>query len=328
MIQNPLLSVVVTSYTTERLGDIGELLESIKKQTYPNIETIFVAERSIELYNRVHDSCKSIGLSNFNIIFSEDRLLLSGARSLGAKNAKGAIIAFVDDDVILFPEWGDEMIKSYQNDSIIGVSGAALPLWKDKHLDWLPKNYYWLVSCTDWTKWDEPVEARSLWGMNMSVRREAFDKTGSFLSGLGYHQPIAEDLEFSLRVKKKTGKKLLFNPKVKVWHKVYAFRINLRFVASRAHHIGVSRRILRAIRSKEQTSFHLERTVINGIFNILFSLPGDCFKSPHIAWKKFTMTGTIVSFATIGFLFPGKGIRIANEIRSTLVESEIKKGEN
>ncbi len=126
MIQNSLLSVVATSYTTERLSDIYELLESIGNQTYKNIETIFVAERSKELYDRVKDYCEAIRLPDFKIVFTEDKLLLSGARSLGAKNARGEIIAFVDDDVVLFPEWADEMIKSYQDDSVIGVSGAAL----------------------------------------------------------------------------------------------------------------------------------------------------------------------------------------------------------
>ena len=60
--QNPLLSIVITSYTTERLKDIFELLDSIKSQTLltqqtqrtqSTIEVIFVAERSRELYERV-----------------------------------------------------------------------------------------------------------------------------------------------------------------------------------------------------------------------------------------------------------------------------------
>jgi len=320
---NPLLSVVITSYTTERISDIYELFDSIKNQTCKDIETIFVAERSKELYESVKDYSGSIELSDFKLIFTNDKLGLGGARSLASKNAKAEIIAFIDDDVILFPEWAEEMIKSYQNDSIIGVSGPALPLWKDKQLDWLPKNYYWLISCTGWTDWNEPTEARSLWGMNMSVRKEAFEKAGTFLPSLGYHQPMAEDLEFSLRIKRRTGKKLLFNPKVKVWHKVYAYRINLRFVASRAHHIGVSRRILRTTRLKEQASFKLEKKVIDGIIKILLSLPGDFLKNPAIAWKKFTITVTIVSFSMKGYLFPGKGMEIAKEIQGILTEPEI-----
>ncbi len=323
MKQKPLLSVVITACTTERINDIYELLDSIKNQTCKDVETIFIAERSQELYNGVDQYSKAIGLSGFKIIFTEDKLGLGGARSFSVNKTEAEIVAFIDDDVILYPEWAEEMIKSYQDDSVIGVSGLALPLWKDKQLDWLPKNYYWLISCTDWTNWNEPTEARSLWGMNMSVRREAFEKAGTFLPSLGYHQPMAEDLEFSLRVRRRTGKKLLFNPKVKVWHKVYAYRINLRFVASRAHHIGISRRILRATCLKEQATFKMERKVINGIIKIFLSLPVEFFKNPAIAWKMFTMSVTIATFAMKGFLFPGKGMAIAKEIQGILAEPEV-----
>jgi GT2 family glycosyltransferase len=149
----------------------------------------------------------------------------------------------------------------------------------------------------------------------MSLRREAFEKAGTFLSSLGYHQPMAEDLEFSLRVKKRTGKKLLFNPRAKVYHKVYAYRISPKFVAARAHHIGVSRRILRTSGIKEQAHFRLEKGVIGSILKILLRTPIDILKNPVVAWKKFIISVIIVIFAAIGFVFPGKNMRVSKEIR-------------
>jgi len=60
------LSIIITSYTMERLKDICDLLDSIKSQTILNptqqtqgtqqtIEAIFVAGRSRELYERVKE---------------------------------------------------------------------------------------------------------------------------------------------------------------------------------------------------------------------------------------------------------------------------------
>jgi len=38
------ISIVVTSYSIQQIKDIQELLNSIKRQSYPNIETMFVVE--------------------------------------------------------------------------------------------------------------------------------------------------------------------------------------------------------------------------------------------------------------------------------------------
>lgn len=314
MVEQPLLSVVITSYTTERLRDILELLNSLKAQTYPEIEVIFVAERSGELYHNVKEYGEKIGLLRFKAILTGEKIGLGGARNLGSKEAGGGIIAFVDDDVILSSEWAHEMVKSYVDDSVIGVTGASLPLWQDKKLDWLPRELYWLISCTDWTDWDETTEARSLWGGNMSVRREVFEKAGSFLPILGYHTPMAEDLEFSLKAKIRTGGKLLFNPKAKVWHKVYAYRVSLKFVSSRAHHIGVSRRLLRATYLRQQAPFHLESKVVRGMARTILLTPWDFFRSPYTAWKRLIITLAVLFFAGLGYLFPGKALMAAVEI--------------
>ncbi len=319
------ISIIATSFTMDRCSDVCELLDSIKAQqftsstfTAADIETIFIAEGSQELHDRVKQHAEKVKLPNFRIVFSARKLYLSGARQVGAEMARGDIIGFVDDDSVLFPEWAEETIKAYKDPSVIGVTGAALPLWRDKDSEWLPREYYWLISCTDWTGWDKVTEARSLWGMNMSLRREAFEKAGTFMTSLGYHQPMAEDLEFSLRVKKKTGKRLLYVPRAKVYHKVYAFRISPRFVAARAHHIGVSRRILRSTDQKQQASFAMERGMIGKMVRIIYLTPVELFRNPAVAVRKFSITVTIAVFAGVGFVFPGKGMRVAAEIQKAL----------
>ena len=66
MAEQPLLSIVVTSYTTERLNDIYELLDSVKTQTYSDIETIFVAERSTELCDKIKIHIQVVVTHNYN----------------------------------------------------------------------------------------------------------------------------------------------------------------------------------------------------------------------------------------------------------------------
>jgi len=241
-----LLSIVVTSFTTERLKDIYELLDSIKAQTYPHIETIFVAEQTKELLDKVNHYASRKHIPNLKVLFNNGEPGLSEARNVGIKEARGYIIAFVDDDVVLFPEWAKEMVNAYDDDSIIGVTGPAFPLWEDESMSWFPEEFYWIISCTTWCGWDEVREVRNAWGMNMSFRTEAFQKCGAFLNEFGYHKgPMAEDNEFSLRVRRKTGKRIMYSPKVRVRHRVHKYRLSQQFIKERAYWIGYSRRMMK-----------------------------------------------------------------------------------
>jgi glycosyltransferase involved in cell wall biosynthesis len=60
----------------------------LKAQTYPNIEIIFVAERSRELYDRVRKLGDRLGFPAFILLFSEERLGLGGARLWGRKGRR------------------------------------------------------------------------------------------------------------------------------------------------------------------------------------------------------------------------------------------------
>ncbi len=51
----PLLSVVLTTRTTDRLNDLYELLDSLKAQSYKNIEVVFLAEKLTELMDKVRE---------------------------------------------------------------------------------------------------------------------------------------------------------------------------------------------------------------------------------------------------------------------------------
>jgi cellulose synthase/poly-beta-1,6-N-acetylglucosamine synthase-like glycosyltransferase len=236
------LSLVITSYTDTRMNDIYELMESVKKQTYANMETIFVVERSQELRDKLNTFIKERQIERIRIIFSTEKLGLSMSRNLGIENAEGDIIAFVDDDVVLFPDWAEETVKAFNSDSLIGATGAAFPLWENDSLKWLPEEFYWLISCTGWTGWQGPRTVRGAFGSNMAFRREAFADGCKFSGNTGFSdghrdKPISEDIEFSLRIRKKTGKSIVFCPNSRIWHRVIA-TLSFRFLVQRSHHIG------------------------------------------------------------------------------------------
>ena len=304
------LSIVITSYTLERLKDIYELLESIKNQIHKRIEVIFVAERSPELLEKVKDYAEANGMANLTPVFNNGSQGQSAARNLGVKNAKGDIIAFVDDDVLLFSDWARETVKSYEDGSIIGVTGPASPLWENESMSWLPQELYWITSCTDFIRFTQPQAVRNAGGMNMSFRREAFNYC-CFSQDFGHiakaHKkvgPVVDDAEFSINLRLKSGKTILFNPKVQVKHRVYSYRLCERFIRGQAYWQGYSKALLRKIYQDDPDTRSLlrERTLLRRILFRLIPLTTlQLFSNPILAWKKFSLTNRVLFYVALGF---------------------------
>jgi glycosyltransferase involved in cell wall biosynthesis len=249
---------------------------------------------------------------NAKVVFNDGEQGASAARNLGIKKAKGDIIAFVDDDTLLFPDWAEEMVKTYQDESIIGVAGSCEPLWEDEYMDWFPQELYWILGCTAWSGWTEKDEVRSGAGANMSFRREGLEAC-NFLTALGpqrhedksWAQGLAEDAELSVRIRRKTGRPIIYNPKVKSKHKVYKYRLSLKYIAQRSYQVGCSRRMLRKLYSQENKGTSLlspEYELLMHIFVRLFpNILKGLLNNPVIAWRKLWVTVVVLFFVTLGY---------------------------
>lgn len=228
-----------------RLADLKGLINTLSSQTEPDLEFVFVAENSSALLQQVRSYASDRGLVG-TFLMNEGARGLSESRNIGAENCRGCIIAMIDDDVMLPETWAASILKAFEDDHVIGVTGPALPLWEEEKMDWLPKEFYWLISCTGWGDFQDGQEVRSAAGMNMAFREEAFEITGGLPRGSGFHMPIAEDLAFSLEIKKKTAKRIVYIKEAYVWHRVHSYRFSWPYIATRSQHIGTSRYLLRA----------------------------------------------------------------------------------
>jgi glycosyltransferase involved in cell wall biosynthesis len=285
----------------ERLDDILELLDSVRVQTYKNLETIFVAEGSLKLLDSVKEYVSDKRMRNVRVIFNGGKRGLSEARNLAIGEATGDIIAFADDDDVLAEQWAEEIVKTFTQDkSVIGVTGSVYPRWEDASSNWLPEELYWLISCTRWRRWDEIREVRNVWGVNMAFSREAFDTCGLFPTALGYHRgPMAEDLGFSMMVRNTTKKRIVFNPKVEVHHKVHRYRLSWRFIAERSYWIGQSRRMLKTYYP------NLENDLLSTENDLVKRIVAGLLPKSLSSFRKLRMTLIVLFFAGLGYLLPG-----------------------
>ncbi len=319
----PLLSVVFTTYTAERLPDVEELLDSLHHQSYPNLELIFVAERERELQEEVEAFARRRGIDNLQVVFNDGEPGLSPARNLGVQHANGEIIAFIDDDAVAFPDWAANIVRSYADAAVIGVTGPGLPLWQDESLRWLPEEFYWIVSCTAFTGWKERRAVRTAWGMNMSFRREAFDHcsfshaTGR--TGGGFEAWKAgpfDDVEFSTSLRLKTGRALAFDPDVRVWHKVYGYRLTPRFIRGQSFWQGYTKALLRRAYAADEDLRNLAREydlLRRILLGLLPRTVAQLVRSPGPAWCRLCLIGSVLLHVGLGYA-AGSWPRLGNVI--------------
>ena len=313
MTEQLLLSIVVTSYTMDRLKDIIELLDSIKAQTYPNIETILIVERSTELLDRLKQYVAEKAIPQAKVVFNHGERGLSAARNLGVAQASGKFLAFIDDDAFPFSDWAEQIVKTYDDDTVIGVTGPSIPLWEDKKLAWVPEEFYWIIGGSGYSDWTEKREVRNVSGTNMSFRRDAFDLCGLFLTQLGAkgggesgkHELVGDETEFSIRAGRKTGKRTLYNPKVKVQHRVYKFRVSPAFIARRAYWEGYTKAMFKRNFHDESSTDKLLRVEYQLLRRILTRLLPSIllglFSHPVIAMRRLSITINAVFFVAAGY---------------------------
>lgn len=307
----PKLSVVVTAFTTERINDIYELLDSVKTQTYQSIEVLFVIERSTDLFEKVNNYVKQKGIEQVNVMFSKEKLGLSGARNLGITKSSGEIIAFIDDDVVLFPDWAEKMINAYRDESIIGVTGPGLPMWEDEQMSWLPREFYWIVSATAFTGWKAERAVRSAWGMNMSFRREAFNDCmfstnfGQTVGGKeAWKAGPVDDAEFSIKLRLKTGKQIMYCPDVQVYHKVYKYRLSRKFVRGQSYWQGYSKALLKKLYPNDADTKALVKE-LDLLQRILFRLIPlstlGLLRNPRVSGRKLWFAFYVLYYVALGY---------------------------
>ena len=326
MPENPLISIVIASYAFDRLKDITELLDSINAQTYKNVETILIVERSKDLYNGIISYIQQKKILNVKPLFNEKEPGLSSSRNLGIRQSTGEIVAFIDDDALLFSDWAEELIKTFGDKRAVGVTGPAILKWEDSPAPvWFPEEFDWITGGTGWFAGDKKREVRNVWGMNMSFLKEALNKY-QFLLG---HDASADgakvglegdDTELSLRIHKGTGRPIIYNPSVKVYHKVYAKRLTKKFVRQKSYWQGYTKAVLRKNFKREKQEENVlttEYTLLRRIlFKLLPSIAGRFFVHPVVACKKLSFTCRVMYHIGLGY-FSGRITFLGNITRKS-----------
>jgi GT2 family glycosyltransferase len=111
---------------------------------------------------------------------------LSAARNRGIEESKGAIIAFLDDDVIVDANWLANLSRCYRDTGAAIVGGKATLLVEADQPPWFGPFFRELLSEIDLgpIRRDVP-DGRGLYGVNLSFDAAALKSVGGFDPRLG-----------------------------------------------------------------------------------------------------------------------------------------------
>jgi GT2 family glycosyltransferase len=170
------------------------------------------------------------------------------ARNLGIKEAKGGIVAFIDDDALADPMWLKaihDIFTTVEAPTDL-IAGRIEPLWPGKRPEWYPQEREFLLGLYNignevciLPQHDQPISA------NMACSRQVIQALGGFDERLGFnyfrkHVMLAgEDAMLGKRARQ-AQYLLYYQPQAKVFHRVSEAKLTRRYFLRRHFWEGVT----------------------------------------------------------------------------------------
>ncbi len=243
-----IMFVTVTIQTYNHADSLKRTLESLGELHCPagsDYEILVVDNNSTDHTAGVVSECQTVLGARLRGVF-ESRQGLSHARNRAIAEARGELICFIDDDVIVDPGWLAGHINAYHADArTVAVGGRVLLHWPDGWVRpaWLTSDLEGFLGRVD-LKADESIMRfpRYPFGCNMSVRRDIAQQVGGFCPLLGRTKANLmsnEEKLFFYEVHLRNGQ-VAYAPEALVHHAVSPSRLSKRFFLRRAYAQGGS----------------------------------------------------------------------------------------
>jgi glycosyltransferase involved in cell wall biosynthesis len=181
-LEKPFVSFVIPAKNEAQM--IGRCLDAINNLDYDPArrECIVVDNGSMD------DTVKIAKLKGAKVLTMPDKTI-SALRNLGAKEARGDYLAFIDADCLINNEWLKNALPHFQNPAV-GCVGSHPDIPED--CSWVEKTWHRQTGSKS-----KVVEVDWLGSANILVRCSAFIQTGGFNESL----TTCEDVDFCYRVR-------------------------------------------------------------------------------------------------------------------------------
>lgn len=206
------LSLSVIIVTHNRADYLKKILYSLESQTVRDFEAIVVVDGSTD-----HTAEFLAGYKPDNFTLATVQHGNAGrsiSRNVGARTAKGDLLIFFDDDMILSSECLGVHLKYHRDNDMAICVGTQFERASEVENDFDLYRFHLTK------KWERLIEERKnrdadpyLTAANFSIRKDWFFN----LKGFDKDTEVAEDLDLALRAEKR-GIKISYNPFAVAYH--------------------------------------------------------------------------------------------------------------
>ncbi|MGA9416545.1 MAG: glycosyltransferase [Terriglobales bacterium] len=221
------MKVTVIVCTYNRCQSLAKALDSVASSVLPESvewEVLVVDNNSKDQTAAIVNEFSRRHPGRFHYLF-EARQGKSHALNSGIRQARGEVLAFMDDDVTVGPTWLRTLTAPLNNGEWAGVGGRILPAQSFSPPSWLPtKGRYSMVGMLAlFDLGDQPGQLNQPpFGTNMAFPRRVFSKYGGFRTDMGPcpgSEIRNEDTEFGRRLLA-AGERLRYEPAAIVYHAI------------------------------------------------------------------------------------------------------------
>ncbi|MBJ6751579.1 glycosyltransferase [Geomonas anaerohicana] len=241
---SPKVSVVICTHNRAEL--LRDSIAAVCNQDFPRseYEVLVVDNNSTDDTRQTTETLQATSPVPIRYIF-EARQGLSFARNTGIRNAKGEIVAFVDDDIDAEQGWLRAICEAFDDKTVACAGGPIRPVWPGERPQWLTRDWEGYLTINEFEAAAESGFFRGPsypWGANIAFRRSVFDHVGLFPQNLGrIGKKLLSNEELNIcRSIEQAGFTIKFAPAAVIHHKIAPERLTKQWFWHRSYYQGVS----------------------------------------------------------------------------------------
>jgi glycosyltransferase involved in cell wall biosynthesis len=219
----PFVSVAIRSY--RRLPQLLELLGEVLRQAYPRFEVVVIEQSGAER-EKHRAALKRISKDPRVRILEYEPLGAGGARNEAARQSRGEVVLFIDDDDLpIGPGWIRAHADNYADPDCVAVSGRlTLDPAEDGARHDTPRNHR-LCLCYSWLKMPRGrnlhrtriAGVTQVAGSNASIRKSAIERAGGWDPEPDHDE---DSFNFKFARLKRAEEHFAYDPAALVWRRL------------------------------------------------------------------------------------------------------------